>query len=258
MKKLIRILFSIPFLVHFDRTEGQELFLDNGVYAEKVIKGDSSSHRYSVDNGIFKIYRVFTYRCTYEAAMPVIGTDSLSLGAIDSIQLTVTDDLHAFLPADSQYSQTVIRYDCFDYSGKLISSEETGVIDNRMNIWLHPPRSGDLRILEINPFPFVLWSDTMQSWNWPLSVWESWSDRRWKTWTGILKIKNSYEKFNNEVIATKWGRLECRVINAVGFSIIGKTSLRTYFHPVYGFLRLEYETINGARLILQLVDMRDP
>jgi hypothetical protein len=250
----------------------QELIFDNGIYIEKPIFTDTSQHRYTLDNKIFAINKSFTYDYYFldsfsvkrkfykegEGIRPKSPTGlaeykSTSSDVIDKVRLIVTDDLNIFLRSDSSYSQTVVKYQYLNSSGVSIGSEETGVIENSMNLWLHPPRGNNFRILEINPFPFLSLQDTTSQWSWSMNVWESWSDSRWKDWIGTVELKYAYKRLGDESIDTKFGKLNCKVSEGIGSSKIGTTYLKSYFNEKYGFVRLEYTNINGTKLIIWLV-----
>ena len=64
-----------------------------------------------------------------------------------------------------------------------------------MNIWLHPPREGLFKILEINPFPYIKYPlEIGNSWEWDfLEPGSNWGDERWLTWNGTLDILCEYE-----------------------------------------------------------------
>jgi hypothetical protein len=254
----------------------QNLIYNNGIYVEKPIFADTSRHRYSLDNKIFTINGCFTYdyyyldsssvklkfykegsRIHYDNPMGIPDHTPTPPEVIDKIKLIVTDNLKIFLVHDSSYSQTVISYQYLNHFGELIASEQTGVIDNAKDIWLHPPRENNFKILEINPFPIVLLEDTTIYWSWSVEVWQSWSDPRWKVWNGIIIIKNEYKRLKNEIIETEFGKLDCLVSEGIGTSKIGNTYLKSYFNTKYGFVRLEYTNINSTKLIMWLVNISE-
>jgi len=36
-----------------------------------------------------------------------------------------------------------------------------------------------------------------------------------------------------------------------------KTSLISYYHPKYGFIRIEYTNVDGTRLIFELIEVKN-
>lgn len=55
-------------------------------------------------------------------------------------------------------------------------------------------------------------------------------------------------------ITTKLGKLKCFVIESEASSELGTTRLVAYFHPKYGFVKLDYTNIDGSKTILTLVE----
>jgi hypothetical protein len=248
----------------------QELQYDEGVFVEKIITKDTSVHRYSIDNTIYKPDRIFLYDYYFTdkngAIRKLIGdrnsdienqlyetvdTSFQDVNIIDKIRMTVTDNLKFFLRTDSDYTQTVIKYEYCNKNGNSIASEETGLIENTKNVWVHPPRSFYFKILEINPFPFVR-MDSVETWNWPLKVGEFSSNSKWKAWKGGLDIWSTYERLPNQILQTNFGELTCTVVSATASSRIGKSWLKTYFNSKYGFVKLEYTNIDSTQLIMTL------
>jgi hypothetical protein len=249
----------------------QELKYDEGLYVEKIITKDTSSHRYSVDNLIYKPERIFLFdyyfvskkgeiqkivgekNSDYEnQSYETVDTNLQSINTIDKIKMTVTDNLKLFIKMDSEYTQTVIKYEYINRNGDIITSEETGFIENTKNIWNHPPRNFYFKVLEINPFPFIM-KDSMGKWNWPLKVGEFWSSDKWRKWQGGLDIWSTYDRQPNEKLVTNFGELDCAVVEANASSRIGKSYLKSYFNSTYGFVKLEYTNIDSTKIIMNLI-----
>ena len=67
------------------------------------------------------------------------------------------------------------------------ANEWTGLIENRHNVWLHPPRSYLFRILELNPYPYVKYPLVVgKQWQDSMRIGDHWADSRWKVWTGRI------------------------------------------------------------------------
>ena len=143
-----------------------------------------------------------------------------------------------------------------DYRGKFISAGElTGVIDNKKNIWLHPPRMRCFKINELNPFPFVQlplvegskWSDA-------LTAGGNWGDKRWATWSGNVNIKSNYEVREKTKRTTKMGVLDCYRVECVGTCSLGTTHLTFYFNAEFGFIYMAFTNIDNSKTILELIE----
>ena len=55
-------------------------------------------------------------------------------------------------------------------------------------------------------------------------------------------------------LETDMGDLDCFVIESSAESRIGETALTAYFHPEYGFVRLNYTNIDGSKTNLVLTE----
>ncbi len=151
----------------------------------------------------------------------------------------------------SNYNQTTISY---KYDSQKYYSM-SGIIENENNIWMHPPRNDFFKILELNPFPFVMKPlEIGNRWNWKLKIGSQWGDFRWKTWNGEITNLYNYQITKKETTTTKFGELKCYIIECVGDSKLGKTKLITYFNEKYGFIKLNYINIDGSKTNLELVD----
>jgi hypothetical protein len=255
----------------------QELILEDGVYAEKPLPHNTDNHAYSRDNISYKIdmQLIFDYYFLGPASSekkkfvydPESKKQSFNLGdyhssernSICKIMMTVTDELFAF-GFDTNYTQTVFRYDYLNALNNGLSEELTGVIDNGKNLWMHPPRDDQFAILELNPFPFQNLDENIKSWDWQAEVGDIWSDPRWKSWKELITVRHKYQKMKDESLNTKMGVLKCKVVQATGTCEINgelcKTYLKSWYHPGFGFVQLEYTNINGTKLIMELVDVK--
>lgn len=135
--------------------------------------------------------------------------------------------------------------------------EISGIIENKMNVWLHPPRSDMFGMLEIAPFPFIrfplaigtVWSDSLE-------IGDHYSDHRWAKWEGSITNHTQRKITGKEIVSTAFGKLLCYVVKSRSVSSIGETSLTAFFNEKYGFVRMEYGNVDGSELILSLVKVK--
>lgn len=130
-----------------------------------------------------------------------------------------------------------------------------GAVESEKEFWIHPPRYGHYRILELNPFPHIkLPAVSGRTWEWniypPADVY---ADSAWASWKGILQVQFRYTLGGSKQLVTPLGRLPCNRVLASGTSKLGTTYLEAYFHPYYGFVRLNYHNIDASRVQLELV-----
>jgi hypothetical protein len=137
--------------------------------------------------------------------------------------------------------------------------QKVGTIENKAEFWLHPPRYGPYRILELNPFPHIkLPAVSGRTWEWDVYPPDLYADSAWAKWKGILRVTFRYTLAGTSQLSTPLGSLSCDRVQASGSSKLGTTALEAYFHPAYGFVRLNYCNIDASRVQLDLltVDVR--
>jgi hypothetical protein len=175
------------------------------------------------------------------------ATDSLIVKSV-VIDVVNGNPMSQFLP---DYNQTVIAYELIEG----IPFSMSGVIENEANVWMHPPREHYFKILELNPFPYIKAPyEVGTTWTWDLGIGSSWADERWKTWEGVIENTYQYEITDQVTLETDMGDLDCFVIESSAESRIGETALTAYFHPEYGFVRLNYTNIDGSKTNLVLTE----
>jgi len=129
-----------------------------------------------------------------------------------------------------------------------------GAVENKAEFWIHPPRYGHYRILEFNPFPHIKLPATPgRKWEWKIYAPDYFADPTWATWKGVLPVKFRYILGNIVQLHTPLGNLPCSRVHAEGISRLGCTTLEAYFHPTYGFVRLDYRNIDASRVQLEML-----
>ena len=190
----------------------------------------------------FKIYERWDY---------VVDNDT-DTNTVYNIQLFVKREKGMFP------DQTIIKYNYLNKDKKPLNSgnDGTGAIENKKNVWIHPPRQSYFMITEMNPFPFVMLSHEQgKSYEASLTYHSNLvSDPRWKTWEGSNSDKRTYKITGKKTLKTPLGDIECVEIVSSAKSSLGETFLNAYFHEKYGFVKLEYTNIDKSKLILNLVE----
>lgn len=142
---------------------------------------------------------------------------------------------------------------CYSFEPNSKSITTTGVVENKNNVWLHPPRSNFFKSLETCPFPYVKLNKPVgYKWTDSMNIGEHWSNKMWGEWKGRLLLKYEYEIIGNETVITNMGKIDCTIIKAVANSNIGNSKLIAYYSDQYGFVILNYTLFNGigVKLIL--------
>lgn len=239
---------------------------EDGIFVEPLLSSKTDRKDYNEDNVIFTVNKKFVYSYSYQKnnknsyfkitgnrQWEFINVDEDSLLAVNSVNISVLPGLEPFIQFDSTYRQTIIKIDYPSVNG-IDASETTGVIENNKNLWVHPPRIGLFRILELNPFPFIQKPFVIgNEWNWELRIGETWGDARWKTWKGIIKNIYKYKITGEELLCTEIGNLTCLITEATANSELGETYLKSYYNESYGFVRYEFRNIDGSVLIFNLI-----
>jgi hypothetical protein len=129
-----------------------------------------------------------------------------------------------------------------------------GAFENAQEFWIHPPRYGRYRILELNPFPYLkLPAVSGRKWDWEVYAPAYYADPAWARWQGTVRVRFRYALGGAVQLATPLGRLRCARIQASGASKLGTTALEAFFHPAYGFVQLHYRNIDASRVQLEMV-----
>jgi hypothetical protein len=268
--------------------------LDDGIYSEKPNNKDTSTHKYTNDNISYKLDKKFIYNYYYldkkgnkykfllkengteDNPLNLVSSNDKKTDVIEKIKYVV-DDGDEMLKEIKDYTQTTFGIFYMNRSGKSRDSicelmkkqnpkipccdEGTGIVDNKMNLWIHPPRSFTFKILQFCPFPFQYLDETVNAWVWNLETGgEHYFDKRWIEVKGqeTIKIRYAYQREKEETIDTPLGKILCEVTKGTGTceTFPMRTSLKSYYHPTYGFVRLEYDLINGDKMVIWLEEMK--
>jgi hypothetical protein len=142
----------------------------------------------------------------------------------------------------------------YSYNAHTAPNSFAGVFEHDSLLWIHPPREGFYRVLELSPYPYIqLPARLGHQWSWQLEVGDSWSNPLWATWRGLINVQSHYQVLRQQWLTTPLGPLHCWVVRAQTSSPVGSSSLDLWYHPVYGFVRLNYLTVQGKRVNFKLV-----
>lgn len=231
----------------------------------KVESFDSTvvdENRFNYNNRIFKVGSSYTYNYQYRTADGQAKNFRFTEedwefkepenSDQNNLTIEVSSGLKPFSDWYPDYNQTVMKY---IYSNKE-SYELTGLIENEANIWLHPPREGLFRIMELNPFPAVQFPlEIGNTWQWSVAAGEQWSDERWTTWEGNVKNTMTYEILSKSTINSKWGELETWAIKGEATNRLGTTLFEAAYHDSLGFVNMHFTNIDGSTLEFDLAQV---
>ncbi len=257
----------------------RELAFDEGIYTEVYdFVNDTIENEpdwFNRDNKIYKEGNEFYFRYSYlkgKDSMILIRlegervdllrkneSDSLKKESkISKVRISVTPNRKPFDEMSYDYSQTVIQYNFVNELGEIVDLyNKTGVIENDMNIWMHPSRTGYLKIFELNPFPFIQKPFSVGNrFKWDMTIGDGWSDVRWKSWQGSIHNFYEYEITAEENVDLSFGKVPCYKTEAKAESRIGRTYLTSWFNEKLGFVKLEYTNIDSSRIVFVLDEVK--
>ena len=187
--------------------------------------------------------RRFVYAVRWEAA-------KTKMAVLDTVTMTASG-----APCSFEATQT-----CFEWLFRADTVWHTGfrgsvgAVENAKEFWIHPPRYGHYRILELNPFPYLkLPAVSGKKWGWEVYAPAYYADPAWARWQGTVRVRFHYALGGEVQLATPLGSLRCTRIQASGTSKLGTTALEAFFHPAYGFVQLNYRNIDASRVQLKMV-----
>lgn len=214
------------------------------VFVESIPKENINlDNRYNIDNTIYTEGRIFIYSHVKTKEGSIVNSN------IKNLEIEILNDMRHFINYDENYNQTVMKITYLDSINNVLFVERTGIIENENNIWLHPPRSGDLEILQMSSFPYVkLLMPFNKKWYWELTA-------SYKDYKNVL-IEYDYVKTKKTKIDTKLGVLSGVCIISNTKSSIGKYKSEFIFNENYGFIYLDFENFDGTHDILKLEEVR--
>lgn len=193
------------------------------------------------------------YQVAHQApGSPRVRLDTLAITCFDKYRPDQPE-----VPANLR-NDTTQRNLGWSYDATAAPRDYSGVIENDSVLWSHPPRDGDYAILQLSPYPYIKLPATAgQQWQWSLALGSHWGNKRWATWQGDMTVLSSYRTVGQRTLASSFGPLTCWLVEAKSTCPKGTSTLETWYHPGYGFVRLRYRTIDGGHLTLNLVKVYD-
>ncbi len=156
---------------------------------------------------------------------------------VDTLKLSVQDERW-------QITQTQITwyYSVSYATGRTVTTETTGVTDRsnssflKNEIWIHPPRSGYMRLSEMVAFPQVKFPITLNEvTHTDLTPKEGWAELE-----GV-NVKGTVIPVGKVVYKQDMLQDSCWKLQATGVSSAGNYSAVYYYHPAKGFVYFYYD-----------------
>lgn len=148
---------------------------------------------------------------------------------------------------DSSYTQSVIEYQFYDKDGnKFGGSETTGLVDNKINLWFHPPRINIYRPLQLSPYPYIKFPICDNcDWNWEFTFGRSWFLSSYKGNLDAATNLCNYKVDRDSLLMTDLGKLNTKVIVAHCKSEIGNTNAEFIFSEKFGMLEMNFYSLEN-------------
>ncbi|MCX2746171.1 hypothetical protein OO013_19995 [Mangrovivirga sp. M17] len=194
---------------------------------------------------IYKKEREFVYSVAHFDIQ-----DNLYL--LDTLILTTSPKVYS-----KKYGQTKSSWNS---SGKNMWRSYSGITENDTVVWIHPPRTNIYRKLELAPFPMIKYPlEVGNEWTWKLLIGSHYSfpgHAEWKK--GINESFVSNYLINEEkVLSSNFGKLNCYKITSICSNKFKQTELIALYNRDYGFVKLQYNTIDDEKMIMELVSSRE-
>lgn len=191
----------------------EDFTYDEGIYIEKQITND---HDFSQNNIIYQKNRCFIFEYShftkenelvkikvtklpkgsygqflaFDKAWEFTNVNSSTENTISNLSLTPVS--RPSNHRESNLHQTIMKLNYTNLTDSLPFVSHTGLVENKMNVWLHPFRSKFFKILQLNPYPFIQHPfEVGNKWEWELDIGQQWGDERWKTWKNNIKNKST-------------------------------------------------------------------
>lgn len=144
----------------------------------------------------------------------------------------------------------------YSYGTRASTTNSSGIFEHDSLLWMHPPRDGAYRILELSPYPYIqLPARAGHQWTWDLAVGDNWSSPQWATWRGLITIHTQYKTVGQQELNTPLGLLRCWQVQARTSSPVGSSALDLWYHPTYGFVQMKYRDIKDNQLTFKLLNV---
>lgn len=228
------------------------------------------------DNIIFQTDKSFTYSIRYwskdkveqavlmnqfklsaVADFPITNIDSAQYYAKDAVSRLVLSVEEATKGNIINPHQTTIFYTFYNILGVRIPfASKTGVVDNEQNIWLHPPRTSTLKVLNLSAYPYVKFPlEVGGKWEYKIPVSREWEHRDFGSFSKEeIILHHSYEVVSEVTVPLGAKNLNCFYITARTKSELGNSVSEFLYNEKYGFVSMIFNNLNGSTIKFDLVN----
>ena len=200
---------------------------------------------YSDDYHIYKTHRKFTYEVHQRMDSTSINFE-LDIIVLPMIKMKAALVKYLYHYDAKDIVTLGLQEECPDSLNGACHRELTTIDEGKNSIWMHPPRSKTLKILQLAPFPEVNFYS--EQWHGlfyiPKGNWGEWEKTKFKETYFVDSIK-----YQQDTIP------EYYYVSSFSESRFGKNSNNYVFHVDSGFTEMHYKIVNEGEVDLKLIDM---
>ncbi|GAB2699711.1 hypothetical protein GCM10027037_25440 [Mucilaginibacter koreensis] len=244
------------------------------LYIEPKVPNNKGINPFNYDNKLFVegktyVYDYFIVRghdtLKYAIASHPDGTKSWHYvpsrqkdsSKVEYLGITTLGKIGPIMMDKPDYNQTEVFLYHYNADMKPLETELTGVVENKVNVWLHPFRFHALEILQLSPFPYIkLPYKPGQTYDWKLDVGEKWPEFQAFDWKGKLTLNCRYVVQGKEMLNLPVGNIEATKVEAIATTASGRSTLTSYFNEQFGFIKLVYHNLDGSSITMMLKEVK--
>nr|WP_319398574.1 hypothetical protein [uncultured Carboxylicivirga sp.] len=135
--------------------------------------------------------------------------------------------------------------------------KNTGIIENKNRVWLHPPRMKEFSVLEYSPFPQIKYPFKVGTkWNWSLTPGSNWISKELGVGEDDV-LEYQFQITNNvkEFTFLPYGNQMCFLVKAESTNGKTQSAFTGYFNEKLGFIKMIYNNRDGSIITFKLADV---
>jgi hypothetical protein len=269
------ILFRLSFLCYIIIAFHIPVFAQKqGLYIEPKVTNNKGINPFNYDNKLFVNGKTYIYDYFI-----VKGSDTLKYAVtsqsdgtklwhyvsnmqkdssiVEYLGIKTLGKVGPIMMDKPDYDQTEVFLYHYNADMKPLETELTGVVENKVNVWLHPFRFHALEILQLSPFPYIkLPLKPGQIYYWNLDIGEKWPEFKAFNWTGKLTLNCKYVVQGKERLSLPLGHVQTIKVEGVANTASGHSTLTSYFSEQFGFVKLIYHNLDGSSIVMTLKQIK--
>jgi len=204
-----------------------------------------STISYSDDFHVYKTRRKFTYEVHQRMDSTSVDFE-LDLIVLPMIKMEAALVKYLYHYDAKDIVTLGLQEECPDSLDGLCRREITTIDEGKSYVWMHPPRSKTLKILELATFPEIKFNTT---------EWDSWLYIPKGNWGEGEKTKFDHFYFVDSIKYQHDTIPDYYYVSSFSESRFGKNSNNYVFHVDSGFTEMHYKIENEGTVDFKLIDM---